>query len=78
MTKRIAVALTLLVASVASILTAGIAWYSIGLYADATGTGGYVPALSWITGIVGVAALVAAIWVFQTGPTKNRSDHPRA
>jgi len=76
MTRRVAVALALIVVSIASIATAGVAWYSVGLYADATGTGGYIPALSWVTGILGVVALVAGIWVLQTGPTTSRDDQP--
>lgn len=76
MAKRVFVGLALIVASIASIATAGVAWYSVGLYADATGTGGYIPVLSWVTGILGVLALIAAIWILQTGPTTSRSDQP--
>ncbi len=76
MTKRVAVALALIVVSIASIATAGVAWYSVGLYADVTGTGGYIPALSWVTGVLGVVALVVAIWTLQAGPTTSKSDQP--
>ncbi|QEW03032.1 hypothetical protein [Microbacterium lushaniae] len=51
---------------------AGVAWATVGLYADATGTSGYVPVTSWLAGILALAALVAGIATLNGRPHRNR------
>ncbi len=63
MNQRIVVGLVLLVVAIGALIAAGVAWVSVALYADATGTGGYIPPVSWITAISGLIALVAGIAV---------------
>ena len=63
MTRRIATGLVVLLLGVLALIWAALAWINVGLYADATGTSGYIPVATWVGGVAGVVAIVTAIIV---------------
>jgi len=63
MTRRIATGLVVLLLGVLALIWAALAWINVGLYADATGTSGYIPVATWAGGVAGVVAIVTAIIV---------------
>lgn len=77
MSNRIVLGIVLLIVAFACVVAAGLAWVSVGLYADATGTGGYIPTVSWITAALGAIALVAAVLSFR-GPRGKHTDDGRS
>ncbi len=72
MSQRQVRGVVFLVIAMLCFFAAGIAVFSMGLHADATGTTGYVPTVAWILSGLGIAAVVGSIVSFRS-PGKNRS-----
>lgn len=70
MNRRVAIGLVLLVMGIAGLIWAAVSWINVGIYADATGSSGYVPVGTWIGGLSGVCAIVAAVIVMNGRPQR--------
>lgn len=73
MSRRIVGGLVLLFVSLCGFTAAAVACVSMGLYADATGTSGYVPPVAWVTGIGAVVSLIAGV-VILNGRRRRESN----
>ena len=58
----------MLILGAAALVWAADAMITVGFYADATGTSGYIPAAAWIGGVGGVVALGIAIITMNRRP----------
>ncbi len=72
MSQRHVRGVVLIVVALLCVVAAGIAVFSMGLHADATGTTGYVPTVAWILGGLGIASVVGSIISFRS-PGNDRS-----